>query len=146
MKGLEFLVFEQPEATILSCHVEGNTTEGLHPHLLVEIKSASDPSKTESVFPLPLSNFFQLKDLPKGKHTLQLKYTLPSSTHKFKSDVIEVDLEKNVQIHVGPLRYSVEEIRHKQVFLEKVSIHFIILAILCSEQAYSLSLFLGSLF
>ncbi|XP_068304702.1 uncharacterized protein [Pyrus communis] len=113
IKGLDFLVFEQPDTTILSCHVEGKRIKELHPHLLVEIKS-SDLSITESVFPLPLSNFFQVKDLPKGKHLLQLRYSLPSSSHKFKSEVIEVDLEQNTRMHVGPLRYAFEEDQQKQ--------------------------------
>ncbi|KAL9435513.1 hypothetical protein AB3S75_021731 [Citrus x aurantiifolia] len=114
IKGLDFLVFEQPEKTILSGHVEGNRIKELNSHLLVEIKSASDTSKVESVISLPMSNFFQVKDLPKGKHLLQLRSSLPSSTHRFESEIIEVDLEKNAQIHVGPLRYSVEENHHKQ--------------------------------
>ncbi|XP_038713639.1 uncharacterized protein LOC120007468 [Tripterygium wilfordii] len=115
ISGLDFLVFEQPEKTILSCHVEGKEIEELHSNLLVEIKSACDTSKIESVFPLPLSNFFQVKDLPKGKHLVQLKYSIPLSTHTFESGAIEVNLEKNAQIHVGPLRYKVEEDHHKQV-------------------------------
>lgn len=114
IKGLNFLVFEEPEITILSCHVEGERIGELHSHLRVEITSASDPSKIESVFPLPLSNFFQVKDLPKGKHLLQLQSSLPSSTHKFESGIIEVDLEKQAQVHVGPLRYKIEENYHKQ--------------------------------
>ncbi|XP_057966723.1 uncharacterized protein LOC131156786 isoform X2 [Malania oleifera] len=114
VRGLDFLVFEQPEQTILSCHVEGERIEELHSHLRVEIKSASDPSKIESVFPLPLSNFFQVKDLPKGKHLLQLQSSFPSSTYRFESDVIEADLEKHAQIHVGPLKYTIEEDHHKQ--------------------------------
>ncbi|CAN6700135.1 unnamed protein product [Malus baccata var. baccata] len=113
IKGLGFLVFEQPDTTVLSCHVEGKRIEEPYPHLLVEIKSSSDLSM-ESVFPLPLSNFFQVKDLPKGKHLLQLRSSLPSSSHKFESEVIEVDLEQNTRIHVGPLRYVFEEDYHKQ--------------------------------
>lgn len=101
--------------TILSCHVEGKRMEEFHSHLLVEIKSASDTSKIESVFPLPLSNFFQVKNLPKGKHLLQLRSSLQSSNLKFESDVIEVDLDKTAQIHVGPLRYNFEEDHQKQV-------------------------------
>lgn len=111
---MDFLVFEQPDTTILSCHVEGKRIEELHSHLTVEIKS-SDMSKIESVFPLPLSNFFQVKDLPRGKHILQLQSNLPPSTHKFRSEIIEVDLEKNSQIHVGPLKYFLEEDHLKQV-------------------------------
>ncbi|XVF72762.1 hypothetical protein PTKIN_Ptkin12aG0146400 [Pterospermum kingtungense] len=114
IKGLDFLVFEEPEMTILSGHVEVNGTRELHSYLLVEIKTAGDMSKIESVFPLPLSNFFQVKDLPRQKLIVQLKSSLPSSTHKFESDIIEVDLEKNAQVHVGPLRYSVVEDHHKQ--------------------------------
>ncbi|XP_062006215.1 uncharacterized protein LOC133723403 [Rosa rugosa] len=114
IKGLDFLVFEQPDTTILSCHVEGMKNEELHSHLLVEIKSSSDNSRIGSVFPLPLSNFFQVKDLPKGKHLLQLRSSLPSSSHKFESEIIEVDLEKNAHIHVGPLKYVYEEDHQKQ--------------------------------
>lgn len=99
----------------MSGHVEGKRAEELHSHLLVEIKSASDTSKVESVFPLPLSNFFQVKDLPKGKHLLRLKSGLPLSTHRFESEVIEVDLDKHPQIHIGPLKYFIEEDYQKQV-------------------------------
>lgn len=109
------MVFEQPDMTILSGHVEGKNIKELRSHIRVEIRSASDPSKVESVFPLPISNFFQVKDLPKGKHLLQLRSAIPSSTHKFESEVVEVDLESQPQIHVGPLSYRIEEDIHKQV-------------------------------
>jgi len=115
IKGVDFIVFEEPEMSILSCHVEGESTRDIDSHLWVEIKSASDPSKVESSFPLPLSRFFQVKDLPKGKHLVQLRSGIPLSTHRFKSDVIEVDLEKHTHLHVGPLRYRIEEDIHKQV-------------------------------
>ncbi|KAG1338774.1 nodal modulator 1 [Cocos nucifera] len=115
IRGLDFVVFEQPERTILSGHVEGSDLEVLQPHLSVEVRLAADPSKIETVFPLPLSYFFQIHDLPKGKHLVQLRSGLPSSTHKFESDIFEVDLKKQPQIHVGPLRFKVEEYYHKQV-------------------------------
>ncbi|XP_028797029.1 nodal modulator 1 isoform X2 [Neltuma alba] len=114
MKGLDFIVFEEPEMTIMSCHVEGSSTEEQRKHLIVEIKSASDAAKIESVFPLPISNFFQVKDLPKGRYLLRLRSGLPPGSHKFKSDSIEVDLEKKAQIHVGPLGYRFEEDQLKQ--------------------------------
>lgn len=112
---MDFVVFEQPEKTILSCHVEGQKMWEPHSNLLVEIRSAIDPSKIESVFPLPLSNFFQVKDLAKSKHLLQIRSEVATSAYKFESDVIEVDLQKTSQIHVGPLRYRVIENYHKQV-------------------------------
>lgn len=112
---MDFVVFEQPERTILSSHVEGQKADELHSHLKVEIKSATDPSKVISVFPLPLSNFFQVKDLPRGKHIIQLRTDFPSSAHRFESEIIEVDLEKNPQIHVGPLRYKFDVDHNKQV-------------------------------
>ncbi|KAJ4969122.1 hypothetical protein NE237_015823 [Protea cynaroides] len=114
IKGLEFVVFEHLEMTILSGHVEGVGLEELQPHILVEVKSASNPSKIESVFQLPLSHFFQVQDLPRGKHLVELRSSLPSSTHKFESEVIEVDLEKQAQIHVGPIRFKIDEDHHKQ--------------------------------
>ncbi|CAH9140431.1 unnamed protein product [Cuscuta epithymum] len=113
-RGLDFVVFEEPEMTILSCHVEGQRMKELHSHIQVEVKSATDPMKIESVFPLPLSNFFSVKNLPKGKHLLQLRSTMLSGTHRFESEIIEVDLEKSSQIHVGPLRYRIEEDHQKQ--------------------------------
>ncbi|XP_022863174.1 nodal modulator 1-like [Olea europaea var. sylvestris] len=114
IKGLDFVVFEQPETTILSGHVEGKKIKELNSHIRVEIRLASDPSKIESIFPLPLSNFFQVKDLSKSKHLLQLKSALPSSAHKFESEVIEIDLERHPQVHVGLLSYRIEEDIHKQ--------------------------------
>lgn len=115
------MVFEQPDTTILSGHVEGKQIKELRSHIRVEIRSASDPSKVESVFPLPISSFFQVKDLPKGKHLLQLRSAMPSSTHRFESAVIEVDLERQSHIHVGPLTYRIDEDIHKQVILVLVS-------------------------
>jgi len=111
---VDFIVFEQPEVTILSGHVEGTGLEVLQPHLSVEIKSSNDALKVESVLPLPLSYYFQIRDLPKGKHLVQLRSGLPSNTHRFESEIIEVDLEKHPHIHVGPIRYSIEEQHHKQ--------------------------------
>jgi hypothetical protein len=114
IKGLDFVVFEEPEMTILSGHVEGDRLKELHSHLRIEIKSASDPSNVESVLQLPLSKFFRVKDLPKGKHLVQLQSSLPSTTHRFESEAIEVDLDKNTQVHVGPLRFTVQDGYHKQ--------------------------------
>ncbi|CAN8280635.1 unnamed protein product [Cochlearia groenlandica] len=109
MNGLDFLVFEQPETTILTCHVEGKHKEEVNSNLVVEIRSAMDESKIENVFPLPLSNFFQVKGLSRGKHRVQIKSNRhsSSSSYKVESEFIEVDFEKNAQIHVGPLRYSI---------------------------------------
>ncbi|KAK6118534.1 hypothetical protein DH2020_047724 [Rehmannia glutinosa] len=114
IKELDFVVFELPDVTILSGHVEGKNFKELRSHIRVEIRSADDPSKVESIFPLPISNFFQVKDLPKGKHLLQLRSAMPSSTRRFESDVIEVDLERQPQIHVGPLSYRIDEDIYKQ--------------------------------
>ncbi|KAL5700275.1 hypothetical protein ACHQM5_025742 [Ranunculus cassubicifolius] len=114
IKVLDFVVFEQPEMSIVSGHVEGNGIKELESHLVVEIKSGIEPFKIESVLPLPLSRFFQIRDLPKTKHLVQLRYTVPSATHKFESEIIEVDLGKQSQVDVGPLRYKLEENPHKQ--------------------------------
>ncbi|XP_037405521.1 nodal modulator 1-like isoform X2 [Triticum dicoccoides] len=114
ISGIGFVVFERPEATILSCHVEGNDIDMLQPHLSVEIRSAVDPSRIESVVPVPLSYHVEVRNLPKGKHFVQLRSGLPSHTHIFESELVEVDLEKQPQIHVGPLKYKTEERHHKQ--------------------------------
>lgn len=109
------MVFEQPEMTILSGHVEGKRIKELNSLLHVEIKSFNEPSRIESVFPLPVSNFFQVKDLPAGKHLVQLKSDLSSNAHRFQSEVIEVDLERNRRVHIGPINFKVEEDHQKQV-------------------------------
>ncbi|AQK91368.1 Carbohydrate-binding-like fold [Zea mays] len=114
MTGIDFVVFERPEVTILSGHVEGDGIDTLHPHLSVEIRSATDSSRVEAVLPLPLSYYFEVRDLPKGKHLVQLRSGLPSHTHRFESELVEVDLEKDPQIHVGPLKYKTEERHQKQ--------------------------------
>ncbi|KAK3160680.1 hypothetical protein QOZ80_1BG0062920 [Eleusine coracana subsp. coracana] len=111
---IDFVVFERPEVTILSGHVEGDDIDTLQPHLSIEIRSAADPSRVESVLPVPLSYYFEVRDLPKGKHLVQLRSGLPSHTHRLESEIVEIDLEKQPQIHVGPLKYRTEERHHKQ--------------------------------
>uniref|UniRef100_A0A0E0JHI4 Carbohydrate-binding-like fold n=1 Tax=Oryza punctata TaxID=4537 RepID=A0A0E0JHI4_ORYPU len=114
ISGIDFVVFERPETTILSGHVEGDDLDMLQPQLSVEIRSAADPTRIESVLPVPLSYYFEVQNLPKGKHLVQLRSGLPSHTHRFESEMIEVDLDKQPQIHVGPLKYKTEERHHKQ--------------------------------
>lgn len=115
IKGVDFVVFEVPETTILSGHVEGTDLIDLQPHITVEVRSANDPSKTVVALPLPLSHYFQVRDLPKGKHFLQLLFSHSSNTRKFESEVLEVDLTMQPQIHIGPLKYKVLELHHKLV-------------------------------
>ncbi|XP_020582694.1 LOW QUALITY PROTEIN: nodal modulator 1-like [Phalaenopsis equestris] len=112
--GADFVVFEEPETTILSGHVQGYNLETLQPHLSIEIRSANDPSEVESVIPLPISYYFQIRDLAKGRHLLQLRPGLDGKSGKFESEVLEVDLVKQPQVHVGPLNYKVVEHQHKQ--------------------------------
>uniref|UniRef100_A0A1D1Y1N7 Nodal modulator 1 n=1 Tax=Anthurium amnicola TaxID=1678845 RepID=A0A1D1Y1N7_9ARAE len=112
--GLDFVVFEHPDTTMLSGHVVGTNLEALQPHLSVEVRLASDPTKIESAIPLPLSYFFQIRDLPKGKHLVQLVLHSSSITHRFQSEILEVDLEMQPQVHVGPLAYKVGEYHQKQ--------------------------------
>jgi len=114
ISGISFVVFEQPEATILSGHVERDGIDLWQPHLSVEIRSSVDPSRIEAVVPVPLSYYFEVRNLPKGKHLVQLRSGLPSHTHIFESELVEVDLEKQPQIHVGPVKYKTEERHHKQ--------------------------------
>ncbi|KAL4202422.1 hypothetical protein AMTRI_Chr02g263630 [Amborella trichopoda] len=113
VKGVDFIIFEQPEMTILSGHVKGVGLEELQPHLSVQVKSATDPSVVVAVLPLPLSFYFQIRDLPKGRHLVQLISGLSSSAYVFKSEIFEFDLEKHTQIHVGPLTYKLDERNYK---------------------------------
>ncbi|OAY67191.1 Nodal modulator 1, partial [Ananas comosus] len=92
IKCVDFVVFEQPKITILSGHVEGSDLDVLRPHLSVEIRSSNDPSKIQSVIPLPLSSYFEVRDLPKDSRSRLGK----------------------AGIHVGPLKYKTGEHHHKQ--------------------------------
>lgn len=112
--GVEFVVFEVPEMTILSGHVEGHDLNTLQAHLSIEVRSASDPSEVESVIPLPFSYYFQIRDLAKGRHLVQLRPGLGWKSGIFESEVLDIDLAKQPQLHVGPLRYNVIEHHHKQ--------------------------------
>lgn len=66
ISGISFVVFEQPEATILSGHVEGDGIDLLQPHLSVEIRSAADPSRIESVVPVPFPTTLKYEICPKA--------------------------------------------------------------------------------
>ncbi|KAI3526880.1 hypothetical protein L1887_06146 [Cichorium endivia] len=114
MKGLDFLVFEKPDVTLVTGTIDGDRMKELHGHLRLEVRSATDPSNIESLLPLSLSNFFQVKGLPKGKHLLQIRSSLSSNAIRFESQVIEVDLEKHTQFHIPRLEYKVENDNHKQ--------------------------------
>lgn len=114
IKRVDFVVFEEAEMSILSGHVEGAGLKDIESHLVVEVKSAVEPFKVESVLPLPLSRFFQIRHLAKAKHLVQLRYNSLTSQERFVSETIEVDLEKNPQVDVGPLRFKVEANPHKQ--------------------------------
>lgn len=107
--------------TILTGHVEGYNLETLQPHLSIEIRSASEPSEVKSVIPLPISYYFQIRDLAKGRHLVQLRPSLGWKGGRFESEVLEVDLVKQPQVHLGPLKYKVVEHQHKQVH---IMIHF----------------------
>ncbi|XP_031497491.1 uncharacterized protein LOC116262346 [Nymphaea colorata] len=113
IKGVDFVVFEEPETTILSGHVEGIDLIDLQPHITVQIRSEDNPSKAVAALPLPLSHYFQVRGLPKSKHFVQLIFGHSSSTRKFESEILEVDLTMQPQIHVGPLKYKVLELHHK---------------------------------
>ncbi|KAD3338151.1 hypothetical protein E3N88_33672 [Mikania micrantha] len=130
IKGLDFLVFEQPQITLLTGIVRATSIkEVLHEHLQLEIRSASDPSNIESLSPLSISNFFQIKGLPRGKHLLQLRSTLTPRTLRFESEVIEVDLEKATQVHVGFLKYKIEDDHHKQQELTPAPVYPLIIGV-----------------
>ncbi|KAK6155294.1 hypothetical protein DH2020_009542 [Rehmannia glutinosa] len=84
IKELDFVVFELPDVTILSGHVEGKNFKELRSHIRVEIRSADDPSRLS-----------------------------PSFLCQFQTS-FSVDLERQPQIHVGPLSYRIDEDIYKQ--------------------------------
>ncbi|KAL5075240.1 hypothetical protein RYX36_014224 [Vicia faba] len=47
IKGLGFIVFEEPEMTVVSCHVEGNGTDELRKHLMVPAPGTTATSRKD---------------------------------------------------------------------------------------------------
>ncbi|MCO5553061.1 hypothetical protein L7F22_006582 [Adiantum nelumboides] len=112
--AMDFVVFHQPQVTIITGTAEGGGLIKWQQFLEVRVVSIGDGSKNERIIPLPLSHFFEIQGLPRGKYSLQLVLGLPGRTHRFESESVEVDLEQIPQIHVGPLRFSVQEQHQKQ--------------------------------
>lgn len=112
--AVDFVVFDQPSTTIITGYAKGVGLKFWQQHLTVRIVSASDVPKIERVIPLPLSYFFEIQGLPKGKYSVQLMLGLSERTHKFESHAKEVDLERHPQMDVGPLQFIVDEHHQKQ--------------------------------
>ncbi|KAJ4775918.1 Nodal modulator 1 [Rhynchospora pubera] len=112
--GVDFVAFEMPEMPLVTGHVEGDDLDTALTHLSVEVRSANEPSRVETVISLPLSGYFEIRDLSKSRHLIQLRSGLPTSSFIFDSEPFEIDLRKQPQVHVGPLSYKIQERHHKQ--------------------------------
>lgn len=110
---IDFVVFEELHTTIVTGVAEGAQLEKWQPNLRVEFASAAD-GKVERTVPVPLSYYFEVQGLPKGKYTARLVFDLSERTHKFESETIDVDLETQSATHLGPLRFTADEHYHKQ--------------------------------
>lgn len=112
--AVDFVVFHQPHMTIITGTAEGAGLVKWQQHLTVRVMSAGDNAKIERVIPLPLSYFFEIQGLPRGKYSVQLMLELSGKTHKFESESVDIDLEQHPQVHIGSLRFSVQERHQKQ--------------------------------
>lgn len=115
VKGVDFIVFEELPTTVVTGVVEGAQLERWQPDLKVEFSSLSEPSRVERTINLPLSYFFEVQGLPKGKYVARLLSNRKERLHKFVTDTVEVDLETQSAAHVGPLRFTSEEQLNKHV-------------------------------
>lgn len=115
VKGVDFVVFEELPTTIVTGAVVGLQLERWQPNLRVEFSPISEPSRVERIIGLPLSYFFEVQGLPRGKYVARVLFDRNERSHKFVSDTIEVDLETQSAAHVGLLRFTAEEQLHKQV-------------------------------
>ncbi|KAH7444467.1 hypothetical protein KP509_02G079100 [Ceratopteris richardii] len=114
MNAMDFVVFHQLQTTIITGTVEGADLLKWQDFLSVRFVSVDDASASERTIPLPISHFFEIQGLPRGKYSIQLVLKLPEKTHRFESETIIVDLEGQPQVHVAPLRFSVHERHQKQ--------------------------------
>ncbi|CAI7780300.1 unnamed protein product [Closterium sp. NIES-53] len=64
--------------------------------------------------PVPLSRFFEFRDLPRGMYLVKLRLGLPGKSHMFESEGREVDVREAVTAHAGTLRFRAEERRSNE--------------------------------
>ncbi|CAI5491840.1 unnamed protein product [Closterium sp. Naga37s-1] len=64
--------------------------------------------------PVPLSRFFEFRDLPRGMYLVKLRLGLPGKSHVFESEGREVDVREAVTAHAGTLRFRAEERRSNE--------------------------------
>ncbi|CAI5491027.1 unnamed protein product [Closterium sp. Naga37s-1] len=64
--------------------------------------------------PIPLSRFFEFRDLPRGMYLVKLRLGLPGKSHVFESEGREVDVREAVTAHAGTLRFRAEERRSNE--------------------------------
>ncbi|CAI5474733.1 unnamed protein product [Closterium sp. Yama58-4] len=72
---------------------------------------SSTPIRSISV---PLSRFFEFRDLPRGVYLVKLRLGLPGKSHVFESEGREVDVREAVTAHGGTLRFRAEERRSNE--------------------------------
>ncbi|GBG60819.1 hypothetical protein CBR_g12556 [Chara braunii] len=112
-ENVDFVVFEQPATCTLTGTARPSTSQW-QPHIKVQVVHAQSPDRVEREVPLPLSHFFAIPGLQKGKYIVRLVFGLPERTHNFKSNSVEVDLDANCQVHIGALEFEAEERHEKQ--------------------------------
>ncbi|CAI5482522.1 unnamed protein product [Closterium sp. Yama58-4] len=64
--------------------------------------------------PVPLSRFFEFRDLPRGMYLVKLRLGLPGKSHVFESEGREVDVREAVTAHAGTLRFQAEARRSNE--------------------------------
>ncbi|CAI5496857.1 unnamed protein product, partial [Closterium sp. Naga37s-1] len=64
--------------------------------------------------PVPLSRFFEFRDLPRGMYLVKLRLGLPGKSHVFESEGREVNVREAVTAHAGTLRFQAEERRSNE--------------------------------
>eukprot|EP00897_Mesotaenium_endlicherianum_P005425 jgi/Mesen1/4910/ME000245S03967 len=104
--GVDFLAFDQPAGITLSGTVEGPDAARWRPNISVEVAPASEPARVVHSSPLPISHFFEIRDLPRGRYIVRLRLSLPERTHEFRSEPVEANLEYDTAVHVGALRVA----------------------------------------
>ena len=112
--GADFIVFPSPAGIRLTGSVAGDDMAHWQPHLSVELLAAETSAVLQAI-PLPLSRFFEFKDVPRGKYAVRLRLGLPERTFKFESSHAEVDLlaqsgeQGAVAAHAGEMRFKAAE-------------------------------------
>ena len=116
LEDLDFVVFDKAPSLVTGTVTLPGGGQW-RKHVTVEVVDANNRGTVVRSSPLPVSRFFEFKDLPAGRYLVRLASGLPEKNFAFAADEAEADLRADRTVHVGNLRFQVKQHRGAQVRL-----------------------------